>query len=198
MDLPSRWVETWRRLAEVPEKGLYEKLVAAYGEPHRHYHTLQHLEECFAQLDLLSSSVNRPQEIELALWFHDAVYDTHRKDSEERSAQWARQVLPPGTGERVHALVLATKHQAVPEGIDARVLVDVDLSILGAPEPRFDEYEAQVRKEYSWVLLPAYRIGRRKVLEGFLARPWIFQTGKFRDTHEERARANLARSLARL
>ena len=141
--------------------------------------------------------------MQLALWFHDAIYDTRAQDNEERSAIWAADSLR-GAGvredvaARVHALVMVTKHAAVPSGADAELLVDVDLSILGAPEARFAEYERQVRREYAWVPEDAFRRARARVLESFLARPRIYSTRWFERRLEERARANLARSIAEL
>ena len=179
---------------KLADRALYEKLIASYSEPHRHYHTLQHLEECFARFDEIADLAAHPEAVELALWFHDAIYDTRRSDNEQRSADWAR----ASTGNpHVHALIMATRHDAVPEGADAQALVDVDLWILGAPAPRFDEYETQVRAEYGWVPGLIYRRKRREILEGFLARPTIYNTDRFIERYEPAARANLARSLAR-
>ena len=95
-------------------------------------------------------------------------------------------------------MVMATRHAAVPPDPDARVLVDVDLSILGAPAARFDEYEAQVREEYAWVPGFIYRRERRKILQGFLARPAIFSTAPFLERYEQQARVNIGRSLGAL
>ena len=47
---------------------------------------------------------------------------------------------------RIYALILVTMHDAIAVGRDAAVLVDVDLSILGAETARFDEYEGQIRE----------------------------------------------------
>lgn len=143
-----------------------------------------------------------PAEVELALWFHDSIYDPGRKDSEQRSADYAREsVLACGgaaeVANRVHALVMATRHAAEPQGVNQQVLVDVDLSILGAGAARFDEYEAQVREEYRWVPKPIYTRKRRRILEGFLSRATIFSTPLFIERYERQARANLQRSLAR-
>jgi predicted metal-dependent HD superfamily phosphohydrolase len=201
LDLAERWDATWRTLGANADSALLGELLKAYSEPHRHYHTVRHLEECFAQFDLLKPDAERPGEVELALWFHDAIYDPRRSDNEERSAQWAFEALSPvsrAAAERVRELVLNTRHAAVPVGSDAKVLVDVDLSILGADEKRFDEYAAQVRKEYAWVPRPLYRRGRRKILEGFLERPTIFSTATFVARYETQARRNLERALARL
>ena len=101
-------------------------------------------------------------------------------------------------GERIHALVMGTRHESAPRGADARVIVDVDLSILGAPQSRFEEYEAQVREEYAFVPDSEYRRGRQAILQRFLSRPTIFSTRRFIERYEAQARANLARALARL
>jgi predicted metal-dependent HD superfamily phosphohydrolase len=177
--------------------------MARYAEAHRRYHTQRHLEECFDQLDAVRGDAERPGEIELALWFHDAIYDTRRHDNEPRSAEWARSVadeagLDASVGERVAALIMATRHEATPEGADACVLVDVDLSILGASPERFDEYERDVRAEYDWVPEIVFRRERRKILEQILGRERIYSTRRMRESHEGRARANLTRSLASL
>jgi predicted metal-dependent HD superfamily phosphohydrolase len=125
-------------------------VIGCYSEAHRSYH-VQHLDECFAELQRTSDLAEHIHEVELALWFHDAVYDIRSQDN-----------------------------------------------ILGSPVDRFDEYEQQVRKEYSWVPGWLFRRKRREILEAFLARPHIFNTQRFRATHEAQARANLERSILAL
>jgi predicted metal-dependent HD superfamily phosphohydrolase len=201
MSLPVAWQRTWHRLRLSPPSELLAELTARYREPHRAYHTLQHLEECFATLEPAASLSRRPGEVEAALWFHDAVYDTRAHDNEARSAQWAREALltasaDPATADRVHALVLATAHRTPPADRDAQLLVDVDLAILGAAETRFGEYERQIRQEYAWVPDEVFRERRARVLTSFIERPAIYSTAHFARRLEEPARANLRRSLA--
>ena len=204
MNLIERWRGVWSELGALQgDEELYNSLVACYSEPHRKYHTLQHLNECFAHLKRVSSFAEHAAEVELALWFHDAIYNTHEKDNEKRSADWAREsVLKSGVNSekatRIYELIMATMHDAVPVGRDAEVLVDIDLGILGADRARFDEYELQVREEYSWVPDFLYRKARRKVLQEFESREWIYSTEVFRSEYEARARENLTRSLSRL
>lgn len=198
------WQDMWRQLgASGSDDSLFNRLVESYSEPHRKYHTMQHLQECFAHLERVRSFAEHAGEVELALWFHDAIYDTRKTDNEERSAEWAREsALAAGIEDdhanRVYQLIMATMHNAVPLGPDAEVLVDIDLAILGAELERFDEYEIQVREEYSWVPRPLYRSGRRKILQEFASRESIYSTKYFRIECESRARSNIARSLARL
>ncbi len=201
-DFAARWQAAWTDLGVMPPPGLLDELTRRYAESHRAYHTTVHLRECFAQLADLRGACERPGEVEIALWFHDAIYDTQRYDSEDRSAQWAehavRAVASVAAAARIRDLVLATKHEAVPASPDARVLVDVDLWILGAPVARFDEYEAQVRREYGWVPDDAFREARTTILRGLLDRSSIYSTPSMRERCEAQARANLERSLARL
>jgi len=93
---------------------------------------------------------------------------------------------------------MATCHNALPDTQDAKVLVDIDLSILGAEAARFDEYENQVRAEFHWVPAFLFRRKRREILQGFLARPSIYSTTHFKNRLEKKARENLARSLGKL
>jgi predicted metal-dependent HD superfamily phosphohydrolase len=199
-----RWQATWKGLGvESPKADLYAVVRTRYAESHRSYHTIQHLDECFASLDEARHLAHKVHEVELALWFHDVVYEVRGQDNEERSASWARdaaiqQGVARSVAGRVHQLVLATKHNATPTSADAALLVDVDLAILGAAVERFDEYERQVRQEYSWVPSLLFRRKRREILQAFLARPHIYSTDHFRGRYEVPARANLARSIERL
>jgi predicted metal-dependent HD superfamily phosphohydrolase len=198
------WTATWSGLGvEAPDDPLYEELAACYSAPDRYYHTLQHLDECFARLAESRQLAEHAHEIELALWFHDGIYDVRKQDNEERSASWAEEVslragLSQSVATRIRDLIVATKHNAIPDSGDSRLLVDIDLAILGAPVERFDEYERQVRQEYAWVPDTLFRHKRREILETFLARPGIFSTDYFQASYEARARVNLERSITAL
>lgn len=202
--LRERWMTTWHGLSPiVPPPTLFDEVERRYREAHRHYHTLQHLEECFAALDDMRSDCTDTTAIELALWFHDAIYDVHRHDNEARSAAWAalsleRAGVPRATVDKVASLILATRHHAPGTDPDASALIDVDLAILGAAPTRFDEYERQIRAEYAHVPDHVFVHKRREVLEQFLRRPALFTTPACRVRHERQARSNLSRALARL
>ncbi|HET6827933.1 MAG TPA: N-methyl-D-aspartate receptor NMDAR2C subunit, partial [Ramlibacter sp.] len=187
------WQRMWEELgAQGSQQALFNQLIAAYSERHRHYHTLQHLRECLQSFEAARTRAQRPAEVELALWFHDAVYDVHRDDNEERSAEWAAMAvrnagLQDAVAQRVHALVIATKHKALPVDPDAQVLVDVDLAILGAAQERFDESDMQIRREFAHVPEAEFRTGRCAVLRCFLERPRLYTTEAFHQALEERA-----------
>lgn len=198
-----RWRQVWKRFGVSAPNEIFQDLIARYSEPHRKYHTMQHLDECFDKLQEIRAAAVHPNEIELALWFHDAIYDVKRQDNEERSADWARSTalaagLSISIAERVHALVMATQHDAMPNHVDEQILVDVDLSILGAKPDRFDEYERQVREEYHWIPDLLFEAKRRRVLTQFLERSKIFSTEQFLNSYEAQARTNLERSIKKL
>jgi predicted metal-dependent HD superfamily phosphohydrolase len=200
MQLEKSWQRAWQMLGLQAPEDLRERLVGAYEEPHRRYHSLQHLGECIAHFESALELGIHPGEVELALWFHDAIYELQAKDNEQRSAEWAVDELKrcgaqPDQTRRVYALIMATCHTATPADADQQLLVDIDLAILGAGPARFAEYDAQVRAEYSWVPEAVYRVKRREVLQGFLDRPVIYSTPHFRARLEQPARANLQAAI---
>ncbi len=201
---PESFVQLWRKIdATTDPLSVYQELVSLHSEPHRHYHNLQHISECLAEFDALRQLAHEPAAVELAIWFHDAVYNPRAADNEERSAELARQRISAGGGNAdlcgsVVALVMATKSHDPSLHPDAPLLVDVDLSIFGKPPERFDEYETQIRQEYSWVPEATFREKRAEILERFLARKRIYNTEVVFVRYEQQARKNLHASLHRL
>ena len=197
------WERAWSALGAEPRPELLEQVLARYREPHRRYHTLEHLQECLAQLAAAPHKPEHPGEVALALWFHDAVYALDRHDNEDQSAQWLqREATQAGVSTaaagRMHALVMCTRHSGPPDGADAGLIVDIDLSILGADPTRFAAYERQIRQEYQHVPEPVFRANRAALLEALLARESLYNTPYFRGQLESRARDNLGASLAAL
>ena len=198
------WFTLWQRLnASGDASSVYEDLLSRYSEPGRAYHTLAHIEDCLAEFAGVPERETNLDAIEFALWFHDAVYDTQAKDNEERSAALAREVirsatLPDSFGDLATGLILATKHAAPPVTRSEQLVVDIDLSILGQSAQKFDEYERQIRVEYSWVPAPAFAGGRLAILSSIQSRFRIYSTEFFHGKYEQRAHENLARSIAQL
>jgi predicted metal-dependent HD superfamily phosphohydrolase len=195
--LKQSWRRAWIGLRLAGDGAdLCGQLIAAYSESHRKYHTLQHLSECITELESVRASIPHLAEVEIALWFHDAVYDTKRSDNEVRSAEWAIAALSAAGASAdstalVKSLILATTHDAAPQTLDEQFLVDIDLSILGADERRFAEFERQVREEYSFVPGFLFRMKRKSILKSFLQRQCIYSTAHFLGLLERRARHNM-------
>lgn len=182
---------------------IFEDLQAAYTEPGRFYHSSEHVADCLRLLKRHRELANRPAEVEIAIWFHDAVYDSRRSDNEQASAAWAERYLcsqgvAGSAVERVAEMILATKSHAGPLESDSQLLVDIDLAILGQPLERFEAYDRAIRQEYAWVSDADYREGRYAVLDRFLGRTAIYGTETFRNLYESQARENIARKLVEL
>jgi predicted metal-dependent HD superfamily phosphohydrolase len=181
-----------------------DRLLAAYGDPRRGYHDLRHLAEVLDRLDELAAAGEPfdPLTTRLAAWFHDAVYEGTPGD-EELSAAWARRALvglglPAARVEQVARLVIVTAdHRPRPEDADGCALCDADLAVLAAPEERYADYVAGVRREYAHVPEAEFRRGRAAVLRA-LAEGLLFATRHARLHWEPRARANLRRELSEL
>jgi len=144
-----------------------------------------------------------PAAVELALWFHDAVYDPRGADNEERSAalfrEWAaRAGLERARAARIEEWILLTRHGAGAAEGDAAFVLDIDLAVLSLDPEAYAGYERRVREEYAWVAEPVFRRERARILRGFLGRPAIYRTEGFRRRCEDLARRNLADAVAAL
>lgn len=182
-------------------RAIFDELAARYREPHRHYHDLTHLAEMAALLEGEAARLVDRTAVLLAMCFHDAVLAPGARDNEARSADLARAqlaaLLPAATVARIDALVRATAgHDHDRADGDRTLLVDADLAILAAPAARFAAYERGVRAEYGHLPDPVFAAGRRRFLEGMLARPAIFGDPVLAPRLEPAARANLRASLA--
>ena len=195
---------------DTKEAGL--ALLAAYDGPGRHYHNVTHLQDVLDKLDWAKDALQKsgelgmmtPQEalrmfdvIELALWYHDAIYDAKAKDNEAQSREWFRADANEfGLGEAltkdVAALIDLTAHHKDAKTLPECIMTDCDLAILGAPKPQFDAYDANIGQEYAHVPPPLYATGRAAVLKSFRDQPQIFKTEAFREKYEAAARSNLA------
>jgi predicted metal-dependent HD superfamily phosphohydrolase len=201
--LRSRWMSA--RSGPIAEAVIAD-LLSRWSSPGRAYHNVEHLRECLDELDAVTAAACEAVDIRpisLALWFHDAIYDPTRSDNESASAELAAAQLArlgesPETIAAVRRLVLDTAHRSQPATPDGRLIVDIDLAILGKPAERFDRYDAAIRAEYAHVSEADYRAGRAKVLQSFLDRSAIYTTPVFGARYETAARENLRRAVSRL
>jgi predicted metal-dependent HD superfamily phosphohydrolase len=175
-----------------------DALRARYAEPHRRYHTVEHLTEALATFEGLRDLASDPQAVELAIWYHDAVYDPAAPAGENEANSAALAAAEGCDDEVVRLILLTAGHEATSDDRNGAVLADVDLAILGAPPERYARYAADVRAEYAHVSDEAWRPGRSAVLRRFLARPRLFVTDRAHAALDGAARRNLAAELAAL
>ena len=183
---------------------LLARLQVMYSEPHRHYHTLAHIGALLGGLAHWRALARAPHLVEAAIWFHDAIYDTHRDDNEPRSAELARNELralawPEADVARVVTMVRATRHHAAAiSDADTLLFLDLDLSVLAQRPDVYDAYSAAVRAEFGWVEAARYRAGRARVLQNFMNRDAIYRTPALHAAWDSAARSNFARELQAL
>lgn len=185
----------WRRQSlRGNASGWHARLLKCYAEPQRAYHTLQHLEECLLILGEAKATglIAKPDLIEMALWFHDAVYDPQGSENEELSAQMALEALGDHpAAQEVARLIMLTKSHQPGNGADDAWIIDIDLGIFAQPVERVLEYERQIRAEYAWVPQDVYAEKRAEILSGFAERAQIYLTAWARERYESQARQNL-------
>ncbi|MDA7956888.1 MAG: hypothetical protein MPK01_06855 [Gammaproteobacteria bacterium] len=201
----ARFCRVWRRAAGADAdaaRALFAELAARYREPHRHYHTEAHIGECLARMDLASAE-SPPQDAdaaELAVWFHDVVYEISACDNEAQSAEWfaaKADGCAPELRERVKRHILDTAHRAPPRDADAKLVVDVDLSGLGMDAEMFWRDGRNIRKESANLSDAEYTRRQGKFLRTLLERERIFSTAFFYERCEAAARRNINAALAR-
>ena len=189
-------------------KALWQDIAMRYNETQRVYHSLQHIQQLFGQFEQIKQHLSEPHIIALALFYHDVIYAPTRSDNELKSAEYAVKSLSPYLSaepcQYIYALIMMTaSHQIadIDEGSDkarksdAAYLLDMDLSILGAAWPEYEQYAQAVRQEYAHISNIDYRVGRIAVLKGLLAHPTLYLTDYYYARLEEQARENIKREI---
>jgi len=201
-----RWLKLMAalRIDEEAARRIFADMVEHYNGDGRYYHVLNHVGEL---LDMVSEVRDLTQDyrtIQLAIWFHDVIYDPRGKDNEVKSAEYARDALqklgfPERTVNRVSDLILKTvSHVSEKEDGDALILLDADLAPLGADEETFARQSRALRQEFGWVPEEEYRASRVRILSNFLNRERIYQTEWMYQARERKARNNLSQAIAEL
>ncbi|MGI9464941.1 MAG: HD domain-containing protein [Aestuariivirgaceae bacterium] len=200
---PERWSLLMSALGLPGNEDTYASLTRAYAEPHRHYHNADHVAACLRQLDEVAAQAGKPHEIELALWFHDAVYDPFSSRNELDSADWAAQFMRGNDMleeaiSSVHRLIMVTQGHGQTSSRDEELMVDIDLSILGESPETYMRFEKAIRQEYSRVPFFLFRKKRKEILADFLQRDRLYNLEYFTNNFDAQARINLANAIAAL
>lgn len=202
--LEHRWHHLMHRLAaplqyNVP---LWREIQRAYTAKNRHYHTLAHLADLFQQADLFKKQIKDFDILEISIWYHDIIYQVLKKDSEIKSALFAKYRLEAIHTSRERLVkcyhqINATKLHELSDNDDSDTafLLDFDLSILGRDWKIYANYANQIRLEYAIIPTFLYKRGRKKVLKLFLEKERIFKTDYYYENFEMIARDNIAKEL---
>ncbi|WP_440133767.1 HD domain-containing protein [Chitinophaga sancti] len=182
----------------------FNSILTHYNESHRFYHNLDHVQTLLVFIEEYNHLVHDLETLQLAVFFHDIIYDVQRADNEERSALVATQFLeqtsyPPEKIALVSEYIRATKsHQNPNKDSDLDCFLDFDLFILSGPERMYQAYAKNIRKEYGIYPDSVYVPGRKKILQYFLDRPSIYKTAGFRERFDAVAKENIQRELEKL
>ncbi|MBI3072563.1 MAG: hypothetical protein HYY84_10655 [Deltaproteobacteria bacterium] len=187
---------------------VFERLRSAWGGSDRRYHNVEHLTDCLAELDAARDEIDSSvrDRMELALWYHDAVYIPRASDSEERSARLLLEdatalAIPSGVATEAARLVRATAHLSKssgagePSAADEDLVIDIDFAILGQDVLRFLEFEFAVEEEYRGIPGLVYFFKRGRFLASLLGTTPVYRTERFRALYEHRARDNISALL---
>lgn len=203
--LAAQWLRTTHGVgARDDVAGAGAELLGRWAEPQRRYHDLAHLDAVLHHVDELAAEAETVDDVRLAAWFHDAVYDPTARDNEARSALLATTVLSgmrvpdARIGEVVRLITLTATHDPRDGDRNGAVLCDADLAVLAGNEAAYRRYTDAVREEYAHLDDTAFRAGRAAVLRSLVDRPALFRTEHGRRHWEQAARANVAAELDRL
>lgn len=204
--LKNDWFKLFSAISHDDERlsEIFDYLVKKYSEKHRFYHNLSHVNSLLGAAENFKEKFADYRSIQLAIWFHDAIYEPKRADNETESARLAAASLeklemPEKLVGKTRRMILATeKHVAESLDFDGRLFLDLDLGILGADEKIYGEYKRAIRREYSFVPFFLYRSSRRQILENFLRREFLYFTEEMREKCERRARQNIANEIKEL
>jgi predicted metal-dependent HD superfamily phosphohydrolase len=113
-----------------------DELLRRWSQPHRRHHNVAHLHEVLDVIAVLAGdgiAFDR-EAVELAAWFHDAVYEIGAEDNEDRSADLARTILATSPHrDEVARLVLTTKtHKPAAGDVDGAVFNPARAQVLSA------------------------------------------------------------------
>lgn len=199
-----KWTELSRKHTNDIDyiESIWGEIRKEYSGNERYYHNLNHINSMLKAAEDSHLELHDGDAVLFAIWFHDIIYKSTRKDNEEKSAKRASDILQRlelehSAVEKVNTFILSTKkHQVLlEENEDNAYLLDFDLGVLGQPWETYSAYVTSIRKEYRLYPDLLYKPGRKKVLENFLHRDVIYFTDKYRVLYEKQARKNIEKEI---
>jgi len=194
----SLWQRNLTAAANDDSQVIYQRLLAGYHEPQRHYHTLDHVKHCLAMFEDCKALVHDPDSLEMAIWFHDVILESGRRDNEALSAELylelSESVQLDEKRQLVKRLIMATLHNGDSlDDADSNYMVDIDLSSFGLCWDGFLRDSQNIRAENPHLPDQDYYLNQTGFQQNLLARPRFFLSDFFFERFEKQARDNLAR-----
>ena len=147
-------------------------LLAMWNESHRHYHTLDHLNDLIDQINESKSrySEKEYEKLLIASLFHDIVYDPMKNDNEEKSADFFMECCIDKSSTDIldiKQMILDTKtHNSSTKLSES--FNHFDMNIVERDFDSLLKWEDGIYAEYASYGKEAYRVGRLKFLESLL------------------------------
>lgn len=202
-----RFTSLWNRCQTGDNAGasaddVYEEVHGYYSASGRHYHTPEHIDHCLRQFDLACAEMEDADAVEIAIWFHDLIFDVRANDNELQSARrfaaLANDSMDAGFKARVHDLIMTTAPPRLPRTTDQKFMLDIDLSSFGLPWQDMLRDSIAVRQESPQLTDAEFFPGQRAFLESLVSREHFYFTEFFRSRIEDGARSNIERYLQKL
>ncbi len=195
----SRFIKLWKRRIGDDGDSVFDELNQLYNQPHRRYHSPSHIEHCLQNFDISSFLMIDPASVEMALWFHDAIYNIPPTNNEQQSADFfLTKAKDRGSAEhrsKVYRLINITTHQQEPSNSDEELMMDIDLSSLGSSWDEFIHNSHNIRIEHADVPDSEFYRQQKVLLDRLLARTQLYYTDFFRKRYEDKAVRNITRYL---
>jgi predicted metal-dependent HD superfamily phosphohydrolase len=169
-----------------------------YSENHRYYHTLEHIQDMVQKRLDIADLISDKTLTDLAIFFHDIIYDPKSKVNEEESANLFRSIFQATENgvdvPKICNFILQTKYHEVLDSTeeDLKLFIDMDMSILGSHPNDYRTYAMNIRREYSHMNDADFCSGRGRFLGEMLNEArFIFASDHYRIHLEEKAKANI-------
>ena len=195
----SAWRESSASFNQTHCYSIFEKLSQLYTGQHRFYHGKNHIQECLDKMDQLESEPGHSGNVEIAIWFHDAIYEAGNSDNEQRSMEWftdcACDHLNNESITEIQRLIMVTDHKNMPGSSTEKFMVDIDLLSFSTPLDKFMADGEKIRNEFYNVSDDDFIRDQIGFLTRLLDRSSIYSTEYFVKHHEKDARSNISHLL---
>ena len=198
--LEAKFLETLSQIGVSQDEArkMFINLTRHYRDKSRGHHSLKHVEECIDWVrGDLKKEISRPVMMELAFYWHDAVYVATRHSNETESAALAIVDLSKTEIQifemaEVMTFILTYEGGLKPTTNDAKYFRDIDYWIIGSPRERYLSYMKGIEKEYLPFYSPEeYCSGRLKFLGTLRNQDRLFLTDYFEDNFRQAAIENI-------
>ncbi|WP_421870055.1 hypothetical protein [Motiliproteus sp.] len=194
-----RFSQLWMRNLNPDQESdgevVFDRLKANYSEPCRRYHDGSHIEQCLLWLDRYRHTIDDPDAIELAIWFHDACYGPDPKGHEERGALLLRELaqgrMAPERLEKICTMIALTTHQTPVEDPEQALMLDIDLASFARPWAEYLRDTVRCHEERQLINPVCDYRAQLEFLRELIRRPQLYHHAQFRADHEPAARQNI-------